>query len=231
MGVCINIAADAPKKQRVTKKRGKELKMKVKKTKNKQKRGGVVKRFRLSGKHLFLTYAKLEQEKEEVLLQLRERLRPRLIDKYVISEEEHEDGSKHIHAYLELDKRCDIRAKERLDIRDEKGEERHGNYQSCRSYMNVIGYVVKEGLKKVLTNKKLDELGREIDGWGEIVKIAESGDYRSAMERIKDRSPRTYVMDYSKVKGNVKGIIRDATSSLKGVYDVSSFEVPEEVLA
>jgi hypothetical protein len=111
-------------------------------------------KYRLNGSHLFLTYSKVDVKREVVLEQLKIKLRPRLIEKYVLSTEEHQDGSKHVHVYLGLDKRCDITDARRLDINVEGGEA-HGNYQSCRSFKNVIDYVVKEGVSEVLTNMDL----------------------------------------------------------------------------
>lgn len=116
--------------------------------------------FRISGKHLFLTYPKTDIPREEGLRQLQERLKPRIIEKYVIGTEEHLEGEKHIHAYIGLDKRCDIESKERLDL-EKEGKRYHGNYQSCRSFRAVCKYIIKGGIENVLTNMDLMEDGRE----------------------------------------------------------------------
>lgn len=81
-----------------------------------------------------------------------------------MSKEKHKDGGEHLHIYIKLDARIDIMDKKRLDIEDGQGKKVHGNYQSCRSYRNVIGYIVKDGMANVYTNKELDEKGREING-------------------------------------------------------------------
>lgn len=117
--------------------------------------------FRLQGKHLFLTYPKIELTRESALEQLKEKILPRRIEKYVISTEKHSIGDEHLHVYLELDKVCDIESKNRLDLEIEGKENKHGNYQSCRSYNNVINYIIKGGKENVLTNMDLDDLGRE----------------------------------------------------------------------
>ena len=121
------------------------------------------KQFRLQGKHLFLTYSQYKQKRERVLELLKEKLRPRVIDEFVIATEEHGAGGEHVHVYVQLDKNCDIENKSRLDLEDKDGKRCHGNYQSCRSYRNVVGYIIKDGLAKVFTNKKLDEFGRELN--------------------------------------------------------------------
>jgi hypothetical protein len=81
---------------------------------------------------LFLTYSKLSMEREEVLEEVRKKLEPRQVERYAIATEKHKSGEEHVHAYVRLEKECDIRAKGRLDILKE-GREVHGNYQSCRS--------------------------------------------------------------------------------------------------
>ena len=96
--------------------------------------------------------------------QLKAKLAPRVVEEYVISTEKHGAGGEHKHVYLKLDERCDILDNRRLDLEDEDGKVCHGNYQSCRSYRNVVGYIVKDGMGNVATNKRLDDLGREVDG-------------------------------------------------------------------
>jgi hypothetical protein len=100
--------------------------------KKNQEKKEQIKKFRLKGKHLFLTYAQIKMEREEVLKVLRRKLEPRKIEKYVIATEEHKTGEEHVHVYVRLDRECDIQAARRLDLGEEGGEV-HGNYQSCRS--------------------------------------------------------------------------------------------------
>jgi len=123
-----------------------------------------IKRFRLQGKHLFLTYPKLILAREKVLEQLKRVLLPRIIENYVISTEKHSTGEDHVHVYLKLDNKCDISDRTKLDLVTEENEKKHGNYQTCRSYNKVINYVIKEDIKEnVLTNMNLDEMGRELN--------------------------------------------------------------------
>lgn len=143
--------------------------MKIKKILKKiEKREKMKKKtFRLQGKHLFLTYPKIKLSRESALEQLKEKLLPRRIEKYVISTEKHKTGDQHLHVYVELDKKSNIENKNRLDleveVEEEEREKKHGNYQSCRSYNNVVNYIIKEGKENVLTNMDLDDLGREIN--------------------------------------------------------------------
>ena len=147
------------------------MKKKIKKILKKVKKVETVeikklKYFRLQGKHLFLTYPEIKLSREEALEQLKEKILPRRIEKYVISTEKHRTGAEHLHVYLNLDKSSDIEDKERLDLEiegNDGAEKKHGNYQSCRSYKNVVNYIIKGGREDVLTNMNLDDLGREIN--------------------------------------------------------------------
>ena len=121
-----------------------------------------VKKFRLCGKHLFLTYAQCELPREELLAQMRgvfEKNNKNKILNYVISTEKHVDEGEHLHAYLELENFCDIRDNRKLDLKKGEGVF-HGNYQTCRNYENVQRYIVKTGLTNVLSNMKLTKQGK-----------------------------------------------------------------------
>lgn len=93
--------------------------------------------FRLQGRHLFLTYAKIEIDKEVALKQIKEKIKPSVIEKYAISTEKHLSGESHLHMYLRLAGACNIRKVEKLDLEclglDGVVCMYHGNYQSCRS--------------------------------------------------------------------------------------------------
>jgi hypothetical protein len=121
------------------------------------------KKFRLQGVNIFLTYPQIKIEREEVLEQLREKLKPRKVVEYAISTEKHEKEGEHVHVYIKLDKRCDIRDSKRLDLEVE-GEKRHGRYETCKSKKNVVKYVVKGGLEGIKTNIGLKKIGMETEG-------------------------------------------------------------------
>ena len=67
------------------------------------------KSYRLSCKHLLLTYPRLDETKEQVLGALMEK---RLsIKDYIVARELHNDGTPHIHVYLKLNLRVNYRIK------------------------------------------------------------------------------------------------------------------------
>ncbi len=208
-------------------------KEKIKKIYKKVKKEGKKKNmFRLQGKHLFLTYPKIEITREEALEQLKEKILPRRIEKYVISTEKHTTGEEHVHVYLELDKKSNIENKNRLDLEiegKEGKEKKHGNYQSCRSYNNVVNYIIKEGKTKVLTNKDLDDLGRDINIWKKLYESNKDDDIKETLNKIGEIAPKLMITDYPRVKKALIEMKND--NKVKGdiIYAEGSFKVPKKV--
>lgn len=69
---------------------------------------------------------------------------------YIIASEKHKDGTDHLHVYLKMNKKLNIKSQKFFDLLDPKDldnpeEVYHGNYQGCRSDMAVMNYVVKGG--------------------------------------------------------------------------------------
>ena len=84
------------------------------------------KKFRISAKTLFLTYPQVDKsiKKEGFLAFISQKLQ---IQDYVIAIEKHADGNPHIHAYLRLSRKCDIRKPDYLDFNGY-----HGRYEPVR---------------------------------------------------------------------------------------------------
>ena len=93
----------------------------------------------------FLTYPRCDLAPEVVLEYLRE---GHTLIEYVVAQEAHEDGGKHIHAFVKLDKRVNFK-KGLFDLPDH-----HGNYQVAKSWAAVKQYVTKDG--KFITNLDLE---------------------------------------------------------------------------
>lgn len=95
--------------------------------------------FRINARNLFLTYPKCDLEPEEALSLLRPELD---FEDYVIAQEMHEDGTPHLHVWLQAreKKKFNIRDPNKLDLLHH-----HGNYQAARNVSAVLKYVTKEG--------------------------------------------------------------------------------------
>lgn len=86
------------------------------------------------GKGWFCTWPHCPIPKEAALKILDSRL---MIKEYVICEENHKDGSPHLHAFIKLRNRTRF-SSTLFDL-----EEYHGNYQPARSFRAVLIYVTK----------------------------------------------------------------------------------------
>lgn len=88
----------------------------------------------------FLTWPKCPVKKEDVLTILETNGLPK-IEEYVICEEQHEDGSPHLHAFIKLEKKQRFRqVVKKFDLL-----EYHGHYESAHSWRSVKDYVKKDG--------------------------------------------------------------------------------------
>ncbi len=101
----------------------------------------VKKTFRLNSKKLFLTYPQCPVSKSAFVAFVTSKplLDPAI---YIVAQEEHKDGNKHLYIYLEYTERFQVRRPTVFDIKHE-GINYHPNIQSVRSKIDTIKYVVK----------------------------------------------------------------------------------------
>lgn len=97
--------------------------------------------FRLNSQTLFLTYPKCPKLPEELLVHLQKIFK---LDSYLIAREQHMDGTFHLHAYLRLEKKINIKDEKKCDWRVDDTNY-HPNIQGCRSPKAVLKYVCKDG--------------------------------------------------------------------------------------
>lgn len=102
--------------------------------------------FRLNCRQFFLTYPKCTLSQQELLDLIPNKEN---IKNYYISQEKHQDGTPHLHAYIEYSTKKNIKDPKHFDI---KGF--HPNIQSVKNKKNVISYVCKYG--NFIHNQKLD---------------------------------------------------------------------------
>lgn len=96
--------------------------------------------FRLKGKKLFLTYPKCPIVPDEILKALKDTIKKEL-EKYIIVQEFHKDGTPHIHCLLEYTQIFETKNQHLLDIGDY-----HGNYATVKNYPAAIRYLKKSGV-------------------------------------------------------------------------------------
>lgn len=99
-------------------------------------------KFRLNAKNLFLTWPKNECDSGDVLNRIMLHFGADNVSYVCVGEEEHEDGSPHLHALVCLKSKVNIRDATALD---QIAGGKHGNYQSARKVSDVFKYVRKGG--------------------------------------------------------------------------------------
>lgn len=98
--------------------------------------------FRLNAKHIFLTYPRYTTDKQQLFDFINSKYE---IQRAVIAEETHEDGAKHMHAYLEFKRKLDLRNWDTFDY-----EGHHCNLQAARKPDACIQYCQKEDSNPLL---------------------------------------------------------------------------------
>lgn len=99
--------------------------------------------FRLQSKDLFLTYPQCDARPGDVYTHLRTVLKN--LTCAAICRERHESGDPHLHAIVQLAKRCDFHSPNCLDIPNGHGGVFHGNYQPVRNKRACFDYITKDG--------------------------------------------------------------------------------------
>lgn len=168
-------------------------------------------RFRLNAKKLSLTYSQTKLNKQELMEELKVKLNKNgnQILQYLVAEEEHKDGGKHLHAFIELEKRINVRDINYLDCKNE-----HGNYQSTRKKWNWLRYLTKED-PNPLTNFNMEELKEKMEkkGKSEEDRINNNLEF---LEECKTLGPRemvttgkVHLMKYQMLKRNYEEYMKD----------------------
>ena len=118
-------------------------------------------RFRLRSRRYFLTYPRLPAEYsdlKELALTNYERIfeMTRTDFVYVISKELHEDGTPHLHVFLEFKSPMQIYSSTKFDLIIDSNSY-HGNYQVVKNEHSTLQYIIKsvDKIEDVLTNKAL----------------------------------------------------------------------------
>lgn len=107
------------------------------KPQSEKKRGS----FRLRGTQFILTFPQCDVKKEVAAERITKAFEKEGLTGYVVCEEDHKDGTPHLHVYLKFDYRKSF---SKVDCFDFIGQ-KHGNYQVVRSTLKSIEYVTKGG--------------------------------------------------------------------------------------
>jgi len=102
--------------------------------------------FRVNAQALMLTYAQCAIPKEEMLVLLNHIMEKKkwILNEYVIAEEKHADGSPHLHCYLKLATKPNIKDPRVFDVQWD-GKPFHPSIEGVRSPAAVTRYCKKDG--------------------------------------------------------------------------------------
>lgn len=152
--------------------------------------------FRVNSKQIFLTYPQCTLTKDELLNELN----VHNVEYYVISSEQHQDGSPHLHAYISLKKKINSLNPTVFDARGF-----HPNIQSARSKKAVISYVKKAGdyISNILEDSVVDTstLKRK---WGDILKESTNGS--EFLDAVKEEYPRDFCLYLNRLKDTAEHV-------------------------
>lgn len=167
------------------------------------------KSFRISAKRILLTYSQVNQQltKQDLLNHI---LTKHKVERYIVAEEQHQDGGKHFHVLLESKTKFNIRHAQDLDI-PYKDIFYHGNYQVARQYKTVGKYIAKNN--NYITNYSNFHDGEFVSMEEDILHIVTD----KGMEKAKHH----YLNNYA--EHALRGLsIHNATRYLNSVHEILS---------
>lgn len=171
--------------------------------------------FRIQTKKLFATYSQCSLKKQVVLDWFMTNFE---VDKYIVAHEKHKDGGDHLHVYMELFVKCDIKNPRRCDIHGF-----HPKMESVRSPSKCQRYCKKEN--DYLSNMLFDVEARARD-------LAMVGKVEEALILIGNEAPKE-IKFLDRWEKNLKRWARMFNSRAKPKHKFSSdkFRAPEELEA
>lgn len=99
------------------------------------------KKFRLTGKSFFLTFPQCSRTKEIARDHIEHRFQKELKG-YIVCEEQHKDGTPHLHVYLQFHEKKNFKAHDCFDFIGGQ----HGSYEVAKSIRGSVTYCTKGGV-------------------------------------------------------------------------------------
>ena len=182
------------------------------------------KKARVNAKKLLLTYSQCSIDIKSCFSALNVILRAqnRNVVEYILSTEKHQDGSSHIHAYIELDTKIDTRNMRLFDISQED-KVYHPNIlkskykTACIEYilkdvkdLNSSSFIASKGLKKLLTihENKIKFLPYQ----KAVLALARKGLIEDAMELVEDKEPGRIMTSHISLRRSLSALQSDKSS-------------------
>jgi hypothetical protein len=194
-----------------------------------------VKKFRLSSKKLFLTYSRCPLLVEMVFRQLKLKFSNNPIEKYLIVQERHQEAGvssvqEHIHVYLKLKKKCNIKDAKMLDLLGSAGVSYHGKYEACKNEKNTIEYLAKD-MNGGTSWRASEEISLQLGALGEVstdsevmIDLARKGEINQALRFLEKTDPKSFLRNHHSYKKSFESLYFDTLiDSKKFVLDDYNF--------
>lgn len=177
--------------------------------------------FVFQNKNAFLTFAQCPIEKADALQHFQDKF-PTLVE-YIVAEESHADGGRHLHCFLQFQPRFNSREVTVFDmVRD--GVTYHPNIARPRSVAAVIKYVQKDG--DFIASLGIDVLLKK-KSWGQI--RAEATSTVEYLASVGEHYPRDFALNYERLRVFAEIIFPDPLPVYESPYPRDSFNVPPEL--
>lgn len=188
------------------------------------------KSFRLASKKLWLTWPQLTLPPKQVLEQIEEVFGVWGVKEHLIVQEEHEDGSPHIHAYLETYKKVEIKNPQKLHIKN-KGKMVFGNYQAAKKSEYILRYATKKfhpdelGEKYIASKyilKRLDQKEGILPVDQAIIKLAKEGHVQDALDMFEHSYPKSFMRTHMSLEKSLRSL-RMKALGFRSKFDMKDF--------
>lgn len=172
--------------------------------------------FRLQSKHIFLTYPRCDVDKTALLAHLVD-----ILDPYTphirVARELHEDGSPHLHSFIRLDRKPNIRSERFFDFNGHHPniDGRIRNPQATFDYVSKDNDFIDHGTPGSLTTK-----------WASVISASTAEDFWTS---VKEVSPKDYVVNHERLEYYVSKRYADAITPYVSPFGPESFTVPENL--
>lgn len=155
--------------------------------------------FRFQARRVLLTFSQVSDifTRETVLFDISERF---AVKRYCISEENHSDGGRHIHALIEFERKIDSRDVGVFDVSD-GWMDFHPNIKVIQrgesNFTRVLDYVLKHD------PAPLSNIETRLS-WGEMMdEAADADDY---LRLVKKNYPREFALNYTRLVAMTKSV-------------------------
>jgi hypothetical protein len=201
--------------------------------------------FRIRSKKFFLTYPKVLDlpNLEELFLKAMEEAFELLSKKemsYVIVKELHEDGTPHMHIYLQFPTQRQVYSRDKLHVKltgiDGKVVIQEGKYEAVRNGELVIAYILKSAGENYLSNMNVPMLDGIVytDPEEHLHAILESRGYEAATNALITKYKKLAAKKAATIVRNLRTIntiiFQKKSKEGNSVKDIENFKIPERVL-